>query len=90
VTSKRNSRSQLHEGIGGGRAIPVLLSPSLSLAARLLRDDDGQDLIEYALLATIIGIVGVLVWPSIVTKMGNGFRSWGTSVQSIWIPLDPH
>jgi Flp pilus assembly pilin Flp len=57
--------------------------------AQLLTGDDGQDLIEYALLASIIGIVGVLIFPSIATKMANAFASWGTGVNNIWIPNDP-
>jgi len=61
----------------------------LTLVTRFARDDDGQDLIEYALLAAAIAILSVLVFPSIVTKMGNGFSSWAANVQSLWIPNDP-
>ena len=59
------------------------------LLTRLAREEAGQDLIEYALLATLIAILSVAVWPQIVTKMGNGFKSWGTSVYKLWIPNDP-
>ena len=52
-------------------------------------DDRGQDLIEYALLASIIGIAGVLTIPSITAKMGTNFSNWGVNVQAIWIPNDP-
>lgn len=73
-----------------GMAVPARgFAGRRSLLARLAREDDGQDLIEYALLSAVIAIVSVLVFPSIVTKMGNGFASWGASVQSIWVPNDP-
>jgi len=73
-----------------GMAVPARRSAHLrSLLARLAREDDGQDLIEYALLSAAIAIVSVLVFPSIVTKMGNGFSSWGSAVQGLWIPNDP-
>jgi Flp pilus assembly pilin Flp len=52
-------------------------------------DDRGQDLIEYALLAAIIGIAGSLVLPQIGPKMGGAFSSWGGQVYNAWTPSDP-
>jgi len=77
-----------------GMAVPARASQGgrsllIRLVIRLAREDGGQDLIEYALLSAAIAIVSVLVFPSIVTKMGNGFSAWGTSIQSLWIPNDP-
>ena len=56
---------------------------------RLLVDDCGQDLIEYALLAAIIGIAGILVLPLIAPKMGNAFSNWGTQTWNEWRPSAP-
>jgi Flp pilus assembly pilin Flp len=56
---------------------------------RLLVDDRGQDLIEYALLAAIIGIAGSLVLPQIGPKMGNAFNQWGGQVYNAWEPSLP-
>ena len=56
---------------------------------RFLADEGGQDLVEYALLATIIGIAGYLVLPAIGPKMGNAFSNWGTQVWNAWTPADP-
>ena len=56
---------------------------------RLLVDDSGQDLIEYALLAAIIGLAGSLVLPVIAPKMGNAFSSWGGQVYNAWEPAAP-
>jgi len=56
---------------------------------RLLVDDRGQDLIEYALLAAIIGLAGSLVLPLVGPKMGNAFSSWGGQVYNNWTPSSP-
>jgi Flp pilus assembly pilin Flp len=56
---------------------------------RLLVDDRGQDLIEYALLAAIIGIAGSLVLPLVGPKMGNAFTTWGGQVYNTWTPSAP-
>ena len=53
-------------------------------------DDRGQDLIEYALLASIIGIGGAAVMSTITGKMGTNFSNWGANVQAIWVPNNPH
>lgn len=54
-----------------------------------LMKDDGQDLIEYALLTSIIAIAGLLLFPGLLTKMANALSGWGSSVQAIWVPNDP-
>jgi pilus assembly protein Flp/PilA len=59
------------------------------LFRRFLEDDSGQDLIEYGLLAAIIGIAGVLLLPLIAPKIGNAFSSWGTQVYNAWVPPAP-
>ena len=51
-------------------------------------DDQGQDIVEYALLASIIGVASVLLFP-LIGRMGSAFSNWGSGVQSIWIPKDP-
>ena len=56
---------------------------------RFLADEDGQDLVEYALLAGIIGIAGYLVLPVIGPKMGNAYLQWGGQVYNAWTPADP-
>ena len=59
------------------------------LLAKLVRDEGGQDLIEYALLTAIIGIAGLAGLPDIVSKMGSAFSSWGSAVYGLWVPPDP-
>ena len=56
---------------------------------RLLTDETGQDLIEYALLAATIGLVGILAWQSIVTGIGTAYAGWDSGTQDIWEPQNP-
>jgi Flp pilus assembly pilin Flp len=45
--------------------------------------EDGQDLIEYALLSALIGIVGVVAWTNIGTAIGTAYANWDTGVQNV-------
>lgn len=53
------------------------------LFARLLHDESGQDVIEYALLTAFIGTVGVLAWQNIGSGIGSAYSGWDTGVQSL-------
>jgi pilus assembly protein Flp/PilA len=46
------------------------------LALRLLRDEEGQDLIEYALLATFVSLVAITG----ASLLGTALNSWYDSV----------
>ena len=59
------------------------------IVAAALRDDSGQDLMEYALLSAIIGVSGVLIIPLIVPKMADNYIDWNTNVQNAWEPCNP-
>jgi pilus assembly protein Flp/PilA len=50
---------------------------------RLLRDEGGQDLIEYALLAAFIGVVGILAWTNIQTGIGRAYTGWDSGVKTL-------
>ena len=56
---------------------------------RVMRDDHGQDLVEYALLTAAIGVVGVVAWTSITGGIGSAYQGWDTGVQNLWEPADP-
>jgi len=47
-----------------------------------LRDDSGQDMIEYALVAALIGLSAVVSMKTLSTKIGTAFTSVGTSLTS--------
>lgn len=59
------------------------------LLQRLLRDEQGQDLIEYALLTAGIGIVGVAVWPAIIEAVGDAYAGYDRAAQQLWRVPDP-
>ena len=56
---------------------------SIRLLMRLLLDESGQDIIEYALLTAFIGTVGVLAWVNIKSGLGNAYSGWGSGVQTL-------
>ena len=47
-----------------------------SLVARLVRNEEGQDLIEYALLATFVSLVAILG----ATALGTALNNWYSTV----------
>jgi Flp pilus assembly pilin Flp len=73
------------------KAIPVRGGPIAMRNAldKLWHDDAGQDVVEYALLAALIGLGSyggfVLIQNTIFTSYGN----WDAGQQSLWQPLDP-
>jgi Flp pilus assembly pilin Flp len=46
---------------------------------RLLAEDDGQDLIEYALLSAFIGLAGVAVFSGMGATMQTAYNAWETN-----------
>jgi len=57
--------------------------------SELWTDDRGADLVEYGLIAMIIALAGVVVFPSIGAKLGDAFNDWGNDVYGAWQPDDP-
>jgi Flp pilus assembly pilin Flp len=53
------------------------------LLQRLITDDGGQDLIEYALLSALIGVVGILAWNNVGTAIGTTYSGWDSGVQGL-------
>ncbi|HZL28583.1 MAG TPA: Flp family type IVb pilin [Acidobacteriaceae bacterium] len=55
----------------------------IALILRALKDDEsGQDLIEYALVAGLIGLGAVAAMSSLATTIGTAFSSVGSSLAS--------
>ena len=50
------------------------------ILSNLLKDESGQDLIEYALVAAMVAAIGVAVVPSFTTVVTGVFTSVGTKV----------
>lgn len=51
-----------------------------ALIARLVRDDQGQDLIEYALLATFVSLVAIVGATALGTALNNWYNTVATNV----------
>ena len=54
-----------------------------ALLTRLVREEKGQDVIEYALLAAAISVVAVPTVPAIGTAVNNAYVNINSKVQSI-------
>jgi Flp pilus assembly pilin Flp len=52
-------------------------------------DEDGQDLIEYALLTALIAIAGILGFQAIGVAINASYISWDTANQTLWEPPPP-
>jgi Flp pilus assembly pilin Flp len=61
----------------------------MSLLHRLIADEDAQDLIEYALLCTVIGFAGAAAFQLIMAAIGTTYTSWDSGVNSLWNTPDP-
>ncbi len=51
-----------------------------TVVAMLLNDESGQDLIEYALVAGLIGLVAVVAMTSVGTSITAAFNKIGTQL----------
>ncbi len=60
-----------------------------SLVGRLCCDEGGQDLVEYALLTTVIGLAGALAWTFVSQAIGGTYSSWVSGVDSLADPPTP-
>ena len=47
---------------------------------RLIAEDHGQDMVEYALVAALLGLAAVASMKGLATDIKNAFTSIGTSV----------
>jgi len=47
----------------------------------LMADESGQDVVEYALLAAVIGIASIVTWRLLVTTVGDVYKAADSAVQ---------
>jgi Flp pilus assembly pilin Flp len=62
---------------------------ALTLGRRLVCEDAGQDLIEYALLTTFIGLSSIAAWDLMQTAIHNAYVSLNNDVDGLWEPPAP-
>lgn len=65
-------------GCGSRQAVK---SGTSALFDRWLREEDGQDLIEYALLCSAIGFAGTVAFSFVSDAMNSTYASWDDAVQ---------
>ncbi len=76
-------------GIFGGEVMKTeILSAASGMTLERLRsffaDDSGDDLIEYALLTTLIGLVGITAFSILSTVLSTAYTAWNTAVVDLW------
>ena len=54
-----------------------------------LKDESGQDLIEYMLLSTFMAIAGWMGMQALGINMNNSYRIWDYNAQQLWEPPNP-
>lgn len=55
-----------------------------SILRRCWRDEEGQDLVEYALLVLFIVLASVAAWRAIVVAMGLAYGGYDTSLWDLY------
>ena len=58
------------------------MSKFLAFAKQFSNDESGQDLIEYALVAGLIGLAAVTAMGSLGTTIASGFTAVGSTLTS--------
>jgi Flp pilus assembly pilin Flp len=56
---------------------------------RWLTADEGQDLVEYALLGGTLAFAGLVAMNAFDDVIRAVYTSWNASTQAIWEPQDP-
>ena len=51
--------------------------------------DDGQDLLEYALLTGIFATATIALFPPIATAMGAAYERWQSGAEAVWEACPP-
>ena len=60
-----------------------------AIAILFLKEESGQDLVEYGLLAAIFATAAALVFPSLIPAMGNTYTNHATQINNAWVPVAP-
>jgi Flp pilus assembly pilin Flp len=56
---------------------------------RLIVEQDGQDLIEYALLSGAIAFAGAAALDALGLAINTTYTSWDNSVNDLWVMPEP-
>ena len=61
----------------------------MAVIKRLIVEQDGQDLIEYALLTSAIGFAGAVAFDLLGAAIAGTYTSWDDGVNDLWEMPDP-
>jgi Flp pilus assembly pilin Flp len=59
------------------------------LCRRFVREESGQDVIEYAILTAIVTVSSIVILLTIQGKIGPAYFNWQSLGQDNWIPSAP-
>jgi Flp pilus assembly pilin Flp len=57
--------------------------PTVRGLRRLLADERGQDLVEYALLTAIVMLLAAITLP-LASSLGDIYEAWNSDVNELW------
>ena len=60
-----------------------------NISLRLWHEDSGQDVVEYALLAGLIGLGSYAGFVAIQNTIFSSYIRWDTGQQNLWQPPNP-
>jgi Flp pilus assembly pilin Flp len=60
-----------------------------SLLFRLITEEEGQDLVEYALLTAAVSVAAVLGIAALGGAINSVYTAWDTRTQDLWEPQAP-
>jgi pilus assembly protein Flp/PilA len=71
-------------GTGSGHELPNIYkregNPTMNLLKRLWKDEEGQDLVEYALLVVLLALAATVGMNGLATAINNTFIAAGTNL----------
>jgi Flp pilus assembly pilin Flp len=56
---------------------------------RLLRGDEGADIVEYGLLLGLVALGLILLMPTLDARVADAFGDWSDDMYNLWIPDPP-
>ena len=66
-----------------------MISRIWRLVAAFIEDEEGQDLVEYALLGAFVAIVTMAGLRFIENTIGTEYVNWDQDEQDLWRPPNP-
>jgi len=57
------------------------IESAIATWTRFSSDESGADIVEYAVLAALIGIVSIVIWQQLVATVGVVYTSADTNIQ---------